>query len=317
MGQTDHYRIAMNDNDKNLCINDEVPYLFLDEYKRKYVDKYLNEQPKGIKGEDEILILIKRYDKVRTLDELTFRILNYILYSHFFFSNLLGYLSDENLKAYIHPNYSCIDMINKNWEIIQIILNEKGIGDAKIFMNIVFNKISNLIKNAENMTTTEKRQEFETSINNYINELINNKEEYEKEEIKYKEYNDKIKGSDALSLIEIISENYSPFENIYSEEEYPYLGLFLLSKYPSLSELEITLGKIKDYTQKYCLLNQVLICDEEFKYLENVVNINKLVELLYMKFNNKISRDQAKNKKLLDCFDQSEINDVKENIIIL
>ena len=316
VGQTDHYRIALNDNDKNICINNGIPYLFLDEYKRKYVDKYLNEQPKGIKGEDEILILIKRYDKVRTLDELTFRILNYILYSHFFFSNLLGYLSDENLKAYIHPNYSCIDMINKNWEIIQIILNEKGIGDAKIFMNIVFNKISNLIKNAENMTTIEKRQEFETSINNCINELINNKEEYEKEEIKYKEYNDKIKGSDALSLIEIISENYSPFENIYSEEEYPYLGLFLLSKYPSLSELEITLGKIKDYTQKYCLLNQVLICDEEFKYLENVVNINKLVELLYMKFNNKISRDQAKNKKLLDCFEQSEINDVKENIII-
>ena len=116
-------------------------------------------------------------------------------------------------------------MINKNWEIIQIILNEKGIGDAKIFMNIIFNKISNLIKNSENMTTIEKRQEFETSINDCINELINNKEEFEKEEIKYKEYNDKIKGSDALSLIEIISENYSPFENIYSEEEYPYLGL--------------------------------------------------------------------------------------------
>ena len=79
LGQTDHYRIAMNDNDKNLCINDEVPYLFLDEYKRKYVDKYLNEQPKGIKKEDDILIFIKRYDNVRTLDELTFWILNYIL----------------------------------------------------------------------------------------------------------------------------------------------------------------------------------------------------------------------------------------------
>ena len=315
VGQTDHYRIIMNEEDKNLSIRDGIPYLYLDEYKKRYVDKFLKEQPKGIKKGEDKLIFIKSYDKVRTLDELPFRILNYILYSHLLFSNLLGYLSDENLNSFTPSDYSCINIINKNWEIIQIILAEKGINDIKIFMNIIFIKIANLIKNIGDMSTIEKRTEFEILFNNCINDIINNKEEYEKEEKIYKEYNEKIKGSDAQSLVEIISENYSPFENIYSEEEYPNLGLFLLSKYPSISDLEINLGKIKDYSQKYCLLNQVLICDEEFKSIENIVNINKLVELLYNKYNNKISRDEAKNKKLLDCFDKNELKELKENRI--
>ena len=320
VGQTDHFRIIIDEEYKNKSIQEGVPYLFLDEYKKRYVDKYLNEQPKGIKNEkDEFifeLIFFKRYDKVRTLDELPFRILNYILYSHLLFSNLLGYLSEENLNSYIPPNFSCIKMINKNWEIIQTILNEKGINDIKIFMNIIFIKLSNLIKNIGDMVTLEKRQEFEILINNCINELINNIEEYEKEEKKYKEFNEKIKGSDAQSLVEIISENYSPFENIYNEEDFPNLGLFLLSNYPDLSELELSLGKIKDSSQKYCLLNQIFICSDELKLIENVININTLVNLLYTKYNNKINREEAKNKKLLDCFDENEINELKEKIII-
>ena len=141
----------MNEADKKIAINGNIPYLYLNEYKARYVDKYLNEQPKGLKKEDR-LIIIRRYDKIRTLDELPFRILNYILYSHLFFSNLLGYLSEENLNSYISYDFSCIKIINKNWEIIQTILNEKGITDIKIFMNIVFIKISNLIKNIEDFS---------------------------------------------------------------------------------------------------------------------------------------------------------------------
>ena len=315
VGQTDHYRIVINEEDKNYAVNCNMPYLFLDEYKKSYVDKHLKEQPKGIKTKEDKLNFIKRYDKIRTLDELPFRLLNFILYSHLLFSNLLGYLSEENFNSFIPSDYSCINILNKNWEIIETILIEKGIPDIKIFMNITFIKISNFIKNIEDMSTIEKRQEFETLINNCINDLVNNKEEYEKEEKKYRDYNEKIKRSDAQSLVEIISENYSPFENIYSEEDYPNLGLFLLSKYRSISDLKTSLGKIKDYSKKYFLLNQVLICDEEFKLIENIININKLDKLLYNKFNNKISRDEAKNKKILDCFDKNRIKELKENII--
>jgi len=70
-----------------------------------------------------------------------------------------------------------------------------------------------------------------------------------------------------------------------------------------------------DYTTNYCLLNQVLICNEEYGLIENVVNINKLVDLLYKKYNNKIERDVAKTKKLIECFENENIEDLKQNII--
>jgi len=166
------------------------------------------------------------------------------------------------------------------------------------------------------MSTIEKRQEFETNINDYIEQLINNKDMYDGEELKYNTFNEKIKGSSPQSLNEMISENYSPFGDLYDENEYPNLGLFLISKYPDLNEMEKCLEKKKDYTQNYCLLNQVLICNEDYDKIENVVNINKLVNLLYQKYNNKIERDKAKTKLILDCFDENDnIEEIKTNLL--
>ena len=321
-GQTDHWRVILTEEDKNVTYWSQkeiaagkIPCIFLEEYKKRYVDKYLTQQPKGITKEEPVYFM-NRYNQVRTLDELSFRILNYLLYSHLFFSNLLGYLSDENLNLYTHGEFTCIRLVEKNWEIIQTILTEKGINNIKIFMNIIFDKIKELMKNIEDMSTIEKRQEFETNIKEYIDQLINNQELYTSEESKYNECNEKIKGSNPQSLIEIISENYSPFSDLYNKEEYPNLGLFLLSKYPDIKELETCLGKKKDYTKNYCLLNQVLICNEDYGLIENVVNINKLVNLLYKKYNNKIERDKAKTKKILECFDENEnLEDIKKNIL--
>ena len=322
-GQTDHWRVILTEEDKNVTswsrkeiAAGKIPCIFLDEYKKRYVDKHLNQQPKGITKEEPIYF-IKRFDQVRSLDELSFRILNYILYSHLFFSNLLGYLSDENLNQYTHGEFTCIRTIEKNWEIIQTILSEKGINNIKVFMNIIFDKIKDLMKDIEDITSIEKRTEFETKIKEYIDSLINNQEQYTAEESKYNDYNEKIKGSDPQSLNEIISENYSPFSDLYNKEEYPNLGLFLLSKYPDIKDVETSLEKKKDYTRNYCLLNQVLICNEEYGLIENVVNINKLVNLLFKKYNNKIERDKAKTKKILECFDENEnLEDIKKNILI-
>ena len=45
------------------------------------------------------------------------------------------------------------------------------------------------------------------------------------------------------------------------------------SKYPVIKEMIICLWKKKEYTQNYCLLNQILICNENYGLNENVVNI--------------------------------------------
>ena len=325
VGQTDHYLIILKEEDKDKTYwlrkdieNGNIPYIFLDEYKKKYVDKYLNKQTQGITKED-FPFFINRNIKVRNLDELSFRLLNYILYSHLFYSNLLGYISDKDLETYIHGESNCIKLIEKNYEIIQTILKEKGINNIKSFMNIIFDKITELMRNIEDMSTIEKRQEFENNIKNYLEKLINNKEDiYDKEEIKYNEFNEKIKRSNPNNLSEIISENYSPL--IYDTNEYPNLNYFLLSKYPDLTDMELILDKVKDNNINYCLINQILNNNENFEncyLLENVLNINKLVNKLYVKYNNKIERDAAKTTKILESFDKNEnIENIKEDILI-
>ena len=319
--QTDHWRVISKNEDLTPYAKENVdcgniPCLFLDQFKQRYVDVHLNQQPKGIIKEDPAYF-VNRHNKVRSLDELSFRLMNYLLYSHLFFNNLMGYLSDEDLSTFTHGEFTCIRMIEKNWEIIETILAERGINDVKHFINIIFDKIIELMSNIQDLSTIQKRQEFETSINNYIEELINNREQYDNEELKYNNYNEKIKGSSPQSLNEIISENYSPFGDLYDENDYPYLGLFLISKYPDLIEMEKSLEKKKDYTQNYCLLNQVIICNEDYGRIENVVNINKLVNLLYQKYNNKIERDKAKTKKILECFDENEnIEEIKKDLLI-
>ena len=320
-GQTHHWRVILEEKDKNVTYWSQkeiaagkIPCIFLDEYKKRYVDKYITQQPKGIKKE-EAEDFIERKDSIRTLDELSFRLLNYILYSHLFFSNILGNISDEDMKLYTHGDFTCFRMIEKNWEMIEAILNEKGINNIKSFMNIIFDKFAELMSAIDDMSTIEKRQNFETLIRNYIEELIKNKNEYKVIEDNYNDDNEKIKGTDPQSLVEILSENYSPFENIYNKEEYPNMEMFLISKYPNMFELERCLNIQADYAKKYCLLNQVFISNEEYGLIENIQNINRLVDYLFKKYNNKIERDRAKVIKLRECFENENFEEIKTNLL--
>ena len=322
-GQTDHWRIILEEKDKKITMYSEkaikdgrIPCMFLDEYKRKYVDKYINEQPKGIKKEDADDFSERNQSHIRTLDELSFRILNYILYSHLFFSNILDNFNDDEMKLYTHGNFTCFRMIEKNWEIIETILKEKEINNIKSFMNIIFDKFGELLEKAENMPKIEQRQKFETEIRNYFEHLINNKEEYIKMEDNYNNYNEIIKGSNHHSLIEILSENYSPFENIYDKEKYPNMEMFLISKYANMNDLEICLKKKSDYARNYCLLNQVFAFNEEYRLIENIENMNRLVDYLYKKYNNKIERDKAKDIKIKDCFENENIEEINKDLLI-
>ena len=322
-GQTDHYLVILEEKDRKKTYwldkdtNDgKIPYICLSEYKKRYVDKYLNKQTKGIIKED-IDFFLNRKIKVRNLDELSFRLLNYILYSHLFYANLLGYISDEEIRIYTYGEFNCIKLIEKNYEIIKNILKEKGINNIKSFMNVIFDKINELMRNIGDMSTIEKREEFENCIKTYLEKLINNKNIYYEEEIKYNKFNEKIKQTNPNNLNEIISENYSPL--IYDFNEYPNLFFFLLSKYPDFSDMKLNLNKTIN-NNKYFLINEILKNDDNFEALrlmKNVIDINKLVNMLYIKYNNKIERDKAKMMEIIECFDKSEnIENIKKDILI-
>ena len=56
---------------------------------------------------------MKRDKKIRNLNELSYRILNYIFYSHLFFANCLDLIKDAELKNYLVKDMKCIDILEK------------------------------------------------------------------------------------------------------------------------------------------------------------------------------------------------------------
>ena len=110
-----------------------IPYKLFDNYEKEIKNEYLQKEPMGIEGVDNFMERNKNLNIIiRTLDELSFRILNFILYSHLFYSNLLGNLIDKDLKSFCQ-NIPIIKIIKKDWEIIEEILNEKKL----IILNVL------------------------------------------------------------------------------------------------------------------------------------------------------------------------------------
>ena len=161
-----HMRIFKNQKQKDECMeefldsDENVPNMLLEEYKKKVIEPILNKFKNGLNVVEKEYFL-KRNKKVRKLNELGYRILNFILYSHLFFANCLKYISDEDFEKCLVKGMSCIEIIKQDWNFIQDILKQKGIQSIQIFMNLIFKRISNLIKNCEYFTDSNSRNEFE------------------------------------------------------------------------------------------------------------------------------------------------------------
>ena len=298
----DHFRLYLNKEkfNENVFARDEVisnkiPYMFFDEYKKKYIDKYLNKEPKGINKEDISFFIERKNYNIRNMSEITFRFMNFILYSFLLVANYLGNLSEQDLNKYTHGNYSCFKCMEKDWEIMDIILKEKGINNIKAFINIIFDKVISLIKTCEKMDTIEKRKNLEENVEKYIDELIKDKIRINTKLEEYKKNNEKIKNSEPFFIDEIINENYPPIEQYYNKNKYPFLTYFMKSEYPDINILNEELNLIPNYQKKYPLLNIILINPEEFRLLSNLNNINKLSNKLLKKYSYKISREEAQN----------------------
>ena len=80
---------------------------------------------------------------------------------------------------------TCIQMLEKDWNFIKDYLQAKG-QIIQIFMNLIFNKLSEKIKNCEEIKTLDKQYKFEKIIEFLLKESFDEYENYSKE---YKKYN--------------------------------------------------------------------------------------------------------------------------------
>ena len=288
--------------------NDSKPWLEsflklnLHEFKTNYVDKYIVKPEKGIIKDYENNEFEKS-DSIRNMDIISFRVLNFVLYSFLLGAYILKNLSKNEANNYLVENlfpHSLFGIIKKNWKLLDESLKEKGIENIQSFLNMIFEEIIEKIKKLKRVDTLEKLSNFETDISQYINTIITSKEKIEELNKGYQSINDDILALKPDSIKEIILEHYPPSK--YDQKQYPDIQYYYSSE---ISNFDTFIRKFKNSREnedKYALINMLINKDEELIQnalkLKNLLPINNLTNILLDIYSYKISREEGETKIL-------------------
>ena len=189
-----------------------------------------------------------------------------------------------------------IDILKINWELLEEALFEKGIPNIQIFLNLIFDKIIDLLENCGEMKTAEERNIFENNIENLLLECY---KEYPNFAEKYNSINQKLHNNDPKNLKSIILELYNPAQ--YDEKKYPFLEYFYMTKYPSEENFKNELYKIKNYNNLYPLISSYINpINDKIDLMQYLPSYNKFLNFMIDNYTYKISRKEAYSKKLKD-----------------
>ena len=298
-----HYRIFKDEAQKkeqmNLYdeIDENIPNITLEKYRKEVIQPILDNSSFGLNKISKSLFL-KKDKNIRKMSQITYRLLNFLIYNHLFYAYCLNYISKEELeKNVLHEKMTCLEIMQNDWELLKEALEAKNITFIQIFINLIFKRLSNLIKECKLMTKQEEREQFEIKVEELINNCIKEYPEYEK---KYLKYNEDNLGLDSYNFKTIVSEIIQPTEDIYKEEEYPYLKYFTFTKYRTKKDLIKMIGPKKECSAKYPLLNQYLLDDSRPKKLRYLKEFNEFVNYMIEKYSCQISRENAKNISIKD-----------------
>ena len=314
-----HYRIFKDEKQQKTCMkryndsDENVPNIILEKYKKDIIESIKKRAQKGLNpaSKDMFLNIDK---KIRNLNPLSFRILHYIIYSHIFFANCLDYISKNDLKKYLIEGMNCIQIIEKDWGFIENLLQQKGIKSIQIFMNLIFKRVSEIIKKYDYLADENYRNSFEDQFEGLINQSI---KEYGKYSLQFIEEKKKILDLKDDSFQNTIQELSPPTEDKYPSNDYPLFNYFILTKYSSKDELLKKLGPPNIYGLKYPLLRQYLLYNQDAKKMKNLPVFNVFTNYMVDNYSFKISRDDAKKRilKFENIFNEKGFKNKFDNFI--
>ena len=296
-----HYRIFKDEEQKKIEFskyheNDQnIPNMLLKDYKSKIIDPIIEKSKFGISKVSKEVFQFKKHT-IRKLSQAGYRLLSFILYSHLFYSNCLGFISNVNMKKYICDGMTCLKMIVYNWNLLKEDLQSKGIQIIQIFINLIFKKLLEKIKNCKEMKTYEEREQFEGEIDKLLEESYKEYESYSKINL---EINKKELELDKHNMKSLILENNDI--KAYDEVNYPFYKFFVMTTYPSKENMINELQKIIQYEEKYPLLSlYVNDLNEQMHLIKYLPEFNEFVNFMIYNYSYKISRDEASKRLLKD-----------------
>ena len=270
-----------------------------EEFKKKYIIPLYNRE-KGLNEIDENTFK-KDNKKIRNLSQLSYRLLNYILYCHLFFAKLST--NSEKFDNYLPKGMSWFNTIKECFILLKKELEKKGIKEIDIFMNYIFKDLFEILHDEECIKNFEKLIEFEDK----IDKLIQGKFDDVKKEIdKFKKFEkDSIKNKE--SGIALLKEIYNKKD--YGNKNYPFYEYFYYNDYLDKKRISDMLEH-KDKNE-YIILSKYLELenqkkkgdkkDHKDKYsLDKLIIFNKVLNLFNDKYSNQITREYAEKTIIKD-----------------
>ena len=252
----------------------------LEKFKREYID-YLTKNEKGICIPDKNSF--KNGKKtIRNLSSISYRLLNFILYSHLFFAKLTT--DKKDFDKYLPKGMSWDETLYESWIILKNELLKINISSIEKFMEYIFPNLFQILNKQLEIYEYNQLLNIENNLESEIQNMIKKYKEEEELELKIKGYDQKF-----FKLL------------LTKSEEYPFNKYFYYSDYLDEKYVEEKLINLDE--NKYPVLRKYLELrkKDEGQYLLNFFNLfNNSLNLLNEKYYNKISRENAKQKKLKD-----------------
>ena len=300
----DYFRIFKDEEEieslkKNKDKRDEmykINYMTLKEFEEKYMNR-LYEREKGLPINIDKNYYLRDNKIIRNLSQISYRLLNYILYSHLFFARI--FTKQERFDKYKPKDMSWGEIINESFILLKNELSKKGIYSIEIFMNYIFKELFEKLHEKETINEYKELIDFEKDLEKLIQEKI------EKSIEEIKKYNLKINknSDDKNDSINLLKERYD--KSNYKKEEYPYYEYFY---YSDCLDEKYIMDKILSHIDKKKLpmLNKYLECNmdnknKDDKYSLGKLNLfNKVLNLISEKYSHKITREYAEKTALKD-----------------
>ena len=288
-----------------------INYMTLKMFEKQYM-KRLYEKEKGLKDNLNIDYYSRDDKKIRNISKISYRLLNYILYSHLFFAKI--FTNQERFDRYKPTDISWGEFIYKNYKLLKNELEKKGVNSMKIFMNYIFKDLFEKLHEKKSIDEFKELINFEYD----LEDLIQDKIEKSLEEIK--KYNKiiEINSNDKNDSINLLNEKYD--KNNYKREEYPYYEYFYYSDYLDENSLIDNISKIKE---NYPMLNKYLEynmkkIDIADKYSLNKFNLfNKVLNMITERYSYKITKEYAEKTPLkeTEIYNNAELSKLIDKFI--
>ena len=126
----DHYRIFKDKEDKIKQMgrwndtDENIPNMFYDDYLKHVIEPIKKSVALGFNAVSRDYFE-KKDKKIRQLSNIGYRLLNFISYSHLFYSFCMGNLSKDKLDKCLIKNCSILKILELDWNLLKEALQEK------------------------------------------------------------------------------------------------------------------------------------------------------------------------------------------------